>query len=268
MADDGKDVLARYRAAKSPGPDDTRAAWARMQAQLDAGVTAAPESDPDFEANRAGPRWVAFGAAALAIAAVVALAFTVDLSGVVQSQRSGGHDEIEAPYVGEHESADGYASAAEREAAERRRRRARPPTEAVPEIDATPPAPEPPALPEEAAPLEPTPQPKRRPPKRPSTDAPKPSTDATIAAEMALLKSAQQAIAGGNPSRALEKLRQHAKTFPNSMMDEERELARVRALCALGKETAAAKAARKFRRNYKGSHLSKRLDSTCVGPAE
>ena len=50
------------------------------------------------------------------------------------------------------------------------------------------------------------------------------------------------------------------------MLAEERELARVRALCGQGKQAAADKAAKSFRKRFSGSHLVKRLDGTCVGP--
>ena len=261
--DDGKDILARYRVAKSPDAEATKAAWERMQTQLASGA------DPLPMGAKRRPAWIVWGAAAVAIAAVIALTFTVDIGGVLQSRDDGDRTENEAPHVGKREATDGFATPAQREAAQRRRRnRTVPAIETENEPTATAETEDPTPVVEEPAPAQPVhaKRPRKRPSKAPSAAPPAP--DATIAAEMALLRTAQQAIAGGNPSRGLEKLQQHAKTFPNSIMKEEREFARVRALCALGQDSKAAKAARSFRRRFKGSHLMQRLEQTCAASPE
>ena len=64
--DPTRDVLARYRSAKSPDEAQTRAAWERMQARL--------AEDPTpmvLEEARTGG-WVRWGVAAVAVAAVLA----------------------------------------------------------------------------------------------------------------------------------------------------------------------------------------------------
>ena len=261
--DDMRDVLGRYRSAKSPDGDQTRAAWERMQARLATNPT--PMELDDEPSRSAG--WIRWGVATAAVAAVVALAWSPDLGGVLRAQQTTGDADLEAPYVGERDADDGYATPrAPDPVAKRHTPRAAPPEpEPEPEPEIVPePEPEPEVVPE--------PEPKKPRPRKPDPKPdpapvpdPEPALDATIAAEMALLKSAQQAIASGNHARGLEKVKQHAKSFPKSMLAEERELARVRALCGLGKQSAAEKAATSFRKRFSGSHLLKRLDQTCVG---
>ncbi len=115
----------------------------------------------------------------------------------------------EAPYIREHASADGFASEAERKTARRRSERATQssatadPQEAT-VVDEAEPGPAPPD--DDATTAEtPTPRKKRTRP-QPIRSTHEPGSDATIAAELALLRAAQQAIAGGNPARALEKI--------------------------------------------------------------
>ena len=264
--DDMRDVLDRFRNAKSPDGDQTRAAWEKMQARLATNPT--PMELDDDEGRGAG--WIRWGVAAVAVAAVIALAWSLDLGGVLQAQQTTGDPDLEAPYVGEREADDGYATPRAPDPVAKRRapRAVEPEPEPEPEPEIVPePEPEPEVVPE--------PEPKKPRHRKPAPDPepdpspvpdPEPAVDATIAAEMALLKSAQQAIASGNHARGLEKVKQHAKSFPKSVLAEERELARVRALCGLGKQSAAEKAATSFRKRFSGSHLVKRLEQTCVGP--
>jgi len=254
-----RDVLDRYRTAKSPGAETTQAAWEQMQARLATNPTPMALDEPR------GAGWIRWSVAAVAVAAVLALAWSVDLGGVLQAQQTTGEPELEAPYVGEREADDGYATPRAPDPVQRRRApKAVPPQPPEPVAQ---PVPEPELVLQAEPETEPEtqkPRPRRKPEPKPAGD-PAPAVDATIAAEMALLKRAHKAIASGNHARALEKVEQHAKSFPKSMLAEERELARIRALCGLGKQAAADKAAASFRKRFARSHLVKRLDGTCVG---
>jgi outer membrane protein assembly factor BamD (BamD/ComL family) len=94
------------------------------------------------------------------------------------------------------------------------------------------------------------------------TPAPNP-TDATAHAELSLLRGAQSALAAGNPARALQQLDRHASSFPDSLLAEEREVARIRALCDLGRTTQAHAAQKKFLQAFAGSPLAGQAAKAC-----
>ena len=80
---------------------------------------------------------------------------------------------------------------------------------------------------------------------------------------MALLSAAQSALAVGNPDRALTSLDRHARRFPDSLLAEEREVARIRALCALGRDAEVAAARQRFDKQFHGSPLRGRAMAEC-----
>lgn len=80
---------------------------------------------------------------------------------------------------------------------------------------------------------------------------------------MALLSAAQSALAVGNPDRALTSLDRHARRFPDSLLAEEREVARIRALCALGRDAEVAAARQRFDKQFHGSPLRGRVMAEC-----
>ncbi|MEM7156957.1 MAG: hypothetical protein AAF799_29165 [Myxococcota bacterium] len=69
-------------------------------------------------------------------------------------------------------------------------------------------------------------------------DVPSTSTG-DLRAEMALLQSARQSLAGGRYSQALGQLREHQTKYPGSVFGEERVLLKLKALCGAGRIDAA-----------------------------
>lgn len=70
--------------------------------------------------------------------------------------------------------------------------------------------------------------------------------------EASLLVAARKQLTE-KPSEALALLRRHAELYPSGVLAQERELLRVRALKALGRQNAAEKAAKKFSQEHPDS---------------
>src|SRR5690606_35800303 len=64
--------------------------------------------------------------------------------------------------------------------------------------------------------------------------------------EMELMSSARAALGRGDARRALELLEEHAKRFGAGVFVREREMSRITALCALGRQAEARSAATRF----------------------
>jgi hypothetical protein len=96
--------------------------------------------------------------------------------------------------------------------------------------------------------------------------APAPSRHPTdgLSAELALLRQAHEARRAGQPERALELAREHAKKYPHSQMWAERETLRVLALCDLGRVDAARRSAASLQYLW-SSPLRATLNASCVG---
>ncbi|MFO0739431.1 MAG: hypothetical protein U0270_26270 [Labilithrix sp.] len=75
---------------------------------------------------------------------------------------------------------------------------------------------------------------------------PAPAPRDTVAEEAALLRAATGALAHGDPATALARIDEHASRFPRGALSEEREAARVLALCAAGRATESRAAATRF----------------------
>ena len=84
-----------------------------------------------------------------------------------------------------------------------------------------------------------------------------------VAGEIALLNEAQRALASGQADRALQLLDRHARDFPRGSLVEERAAARIIALCALGRVTAARAEAAAFVRKSPESPLVDRVRAAC-----
>ncbi len=84
-----------------------------------------------------------------------------------------------------------------------------------------------------------------------------------VAGEIALLNEAQRALASGRADRALQLLDRHAREFPHGSLGEERAAARIIALCALGRETAARAEIAAFVRQSPESPLLERVRAAC-----
>jgi hypothetical protein len=85
--------------------------------------------------------------------------------------------------------------------------------------------------------------------------APEPVRDPALL-ESEILARAVAALGDGQPGAALTHLREHAEQFPHGVLAQERELSRIRALCALGDVTAAEGARRRFLGAWPASPLA------------
>ena len=92
------------------------------------------------------------------------------------------------------------------------------------------------------------------------------SGPATVAAEAKLLREADGALRAGDPTRALALLNEHAASFPQGVLVEERNAERIVALCALGQKAQAREAASAFLRDHGASPLAARVRASCAAP--
>lgn len=97
-----------------------------------------------------------------------------------------------------------------------------------------------------------------------SATAPVDSDAPGIGEEALLLQRAQRALAASDPAAALALLGEHERRFPTGQLREERQVATVLALCALGRLDSARSLARDFRARSPHSVLIPRLDRSCA----
>ncbi|MGH7440330.1 MAG: hypothetical protein ACRENE_31945 [Polyangiaceae bacterium] len=90
----------------------------------------------------------------------------------------------------------------------------------------------------------------------------------TIGAETQLLRRADQALRNGDPARALDLLDEHARTFPNGVLAQERSAERVTTLCALGRSSEARAEAARFLAATAESPLADAVRGSCGGKNE
>ena len=125
-----------------------------------------------------------------------------------------------------------------------------------------PPAPLPPPPPDLAVPAAPwAPAPPPAPPGNDVAVAPAPSQ---LAEETRLVREAQKALAAKDGARALEALETHARRFPDGVLREAREAARVLALCALGRVDEARAEAAAFLQRAPSSPQAARVRAACA----
>ncbi|MDC0684181.1 hypothetical protein [Sorangium atrum] len=91
-----------------------------------------------------------------------------------------------------------------------------------------------------------------------------PARPSTLAAEMALLREAQDAVRDGDPSAALERLDDLGARFPEGQLREERMAARVLALCAAGRAREARAEAERLLGEATGSVHAGRVRASCA----
>ena len=101
--------------------------------------------------------------------------------------------------------------------------------------------------------------PKRR---KPDTAAVSPGPS-SLAQETSLLRELQRAQAAKDHRRVLELTDAHRRRFAKGTFVAERSLARVRALCALGRATDAREAGQDFIRKHPRSHLVSQFKAAC-----
>jgi hypothetical protein len=85
----------------------------------------------------------------------------------------------------------------------------------------------------------------------------------TVAEEARILRLAEDALRGGDASRAMGLLEEHARTFPDGILVEERLAERVAALCMLGRVAEAREESRRFLRAFPGSPLAEGVRTSC-----
>jgi outer membrane protein assembly factor BamD (BamD/ComL family) len=81
---------------------------------------------------------------------------------------------------------------------------------------------------------------------------------------MRLLASAYAQLRAGQPARALATIEQHERRFPSGSLTESREVARVLALCALGRKQDARDEATGFLATHPGSPFTARVRAVCA----
>jgi hypothetical protein len=87
-----------------------------------------------------------------------------------------------------------------------------------------------------------------------------------VAAEVRLLSEAHAAMRGGDAERALVLLEEHARRYPKGALGEERDAAKIAALCALGRVAEARQAADRFLRAAPLSPHAGPIRASCGGP--
>jgi len=93
--------------------------------------------------------------------------------------------------------------------------------------------------------------------------------DDPLAEETALVARAQSALASGRYDEALSALDDHQRRFPNGVLSQERNGARLLALCGSGRRAQAHDAVAAFLAREPSSPLASRLRSVCaVGSTE
>lgn len=85
----------------------------------------------------------------------------------------------------------------------------------------------------------------------------------SLDAELALISSAQQALQGGAPAKALEVLDQHAREFPRGVLSVERSGLRAVALCAANRLPEGQSAGQAFLSRNPRSPLAARIRGVC-----
>jgi hypothetical protein len=86
-----------------------------------------------------------------------------------------------------------------------------------------------------------------------------------VAAEVRLLDQAHTAMRAGDAERALDLLEDHGRRYPRGALGEERDAARIAALCALGRTAEARDATDRFLRAAPQSPQAGPLRASCGG---
>jgi hypothetical protein len=97
----------------------------------------------------------------------------------------------------------------------------------------------------------------------PATRAHATSTASDVEAEVLLIGEAHRALQSGNASDALVILDEYARRYPAGALGEERDAARIGALCALGRVVEGRDAADRFLREFPSSPHAARVRTSC-----
>lgn len=251
--DEVADALRAYRQATAMPPARRAANLQRARQRLAAGTT--PDLDVSLPASSTagahGPLIVKIlgGIGAAAVAWAVA-------SGTDDTGSESPVPSVQAQVRPEASADEEVASVARAEppSSTRPSARAEKPLDAdEPALQAAPSAPAPTPAAKETKPV----------PRARRTPTP-PRSAGDLSAEVDLLKRAQLAQAKGQPARALEILREHRRRFPDGRMAEAREVARMTALCTLGREPELAKAKARFLAEHADSAHAARVRNLCT----
>lgn len=278
-------LLAAYRDAHELPQAAKDRIWSVVGAEDAPAPAYDPLADPrdDVEPLRSGSpgnvRWLAWGTATLAAAAVLVLAW--QLGGTLAERRHASRTPDAAVMQGGGGSPQGRASAGARDQAEARQADPPPALEAplAPAPDPTAsPAPSSPAAGSGAldrssaagrsrststssgSPTSSKPEPSRSPADRDVTEP-----GSTLAAERELVARAWRALALGETAPALDAAAEHARRFPEGLLAPERAAIDTIARCRRG-DADGPRRATAFHRAYAGSPLAKRVDEACVAP--
>ncbi|MEM9456364.1 MAG: sigma-70 family RNA polymerase sigma factor [Myxococcota bacterium] len=89
------------------------------------------------------------------------------------------------------------------------------------------------------------------------------SESSRLAAEVAVLDRATEALRAGQAARSLQWLAEHERRFPAGRLVDVRKATRVRVLCRLGREAQARAEAAALRREHPGSAVARRVPDAC-----
>jgi hypothetical protein len=251
-------LLSAYRQVAGPDAEAKARAWAGLARRARAGEVVALEPEPIV-----GPRrpFGVFAAAAAAVVVIAGVAYSLG-AGSVSPSRSAGFDQ----------ALHGEGTTASPSSAEvvSPLRAAKPTPAVLP--DATPPSVDAPSVDATSvdAPRVDAPRvdalPRPRPRREPAATSPvvqpepEPSVDP---AEILALRAAQRLLAQ-DPGEALAQLERHGAAYPRSSLAPQRAVARMNALCQLGRVDEARTVADDFITAHPSSPLLARVRSVCT----
>jgi hypothetical protein len=90
----------------------------------------------------------------------------------------------------------------------------------------------------------------------------------SISAETQQLRDATQALADGDPTRALQLVDTHARDHGSSALSDVRVALRVEALCALDRRNEAKSVGNRLLRTRPQSPVAERIEASCVGAGD
>lgn len=102
---------------------------------------------------------------------------------------------------------------------------------------------------------------------RPRPTNPEPSAS-RLAEELRLLDAMRAASKAGRHAKTLRMVEEHAAAFTSGSFAAERELARVRALCGLGRYEQVRDAQARFAKNHAASHVAALVRGACPDAAK
>lgn len=269
LSDEVAELLEDYGQGEAPSERMRRRMWRELGHSIDEGAEPlfpVDDVDPPRAASSKGRRLgVVVGALAVA-AGLAALVWTKqDALGIARDDDT----PTAAQNVSEQERATQEAAKKERRRAGTSSAQHSPQPEPQPEI-----LPEPVPEPEPAT--EPTPEPDTteanqpapaidrgaRPTKTKSKAPTRPSSN--LDEEAASLAVARRALTSGDAKTALRKLKSHEKRFSGGLLEQEREVLYVQALCAAGQTQKAQRRAARFTKRYPGSPHTSMVRGACT----